>query len=211
MLARLAAVVLTLLAGGALADRGAVSVEAGGGMSGLVVAAPYATEAKPLNSLAPAVLVGGRYALRDSLEVSGSAYFEFPVALWHNGVTVVTPNGSFPGSLTHQMYRYGGQAGARFVLGMVWRLHLGLELGWSHRVYSGFQHIDDTGAALVDYKLGLPDFSTDNLVVAPVVGLEWAAGDHWSLAIMPRAQALLGPDATFALVVPLTFSWSFYL
>ena len=203
--------VVALTAAPVMADKGALSAEAGGGMSDLVVAAPFASAPKTMNSLSATVYLGARYALSNSLELVGSAFYEPPVTLWHNDVTVETPNGLFPGTLTHQLSRYGGQAGAHLVLGAVWRVHLGLELGWSHRMYSGFRHIDVTGAEPFDYKLGLPDFNTDNLVVSPVVGLEWAAGDHWSIAVMPRAQALLGPDATFSLVVPVTFCWSFYL
>jgi len=44
-----------------------------------------------------------------------------------------------------------------------------------------------------------------------LVGVEWAAGDHWSLALMPRAQLLLGRDFSWALIIPLQFSYSWYL
>jgi hypothetical protein len=101
--------------------------------------------------------------------------------------------------------------GARYLVGMVWRLTLGLDVGWSHRSYSNFHHIDVSGSEPVDYELGLPNFTTDNLIVAPVVGVEWAAGDHWSLSLLPRTELLLGPDPTVALTVPLVLSWSWYL
>jgi hypothetical protein len=78
--------------------------------------------------------------------------------------------------------------------------------------YSEFQHIDVAGLdGATDFGLALPAFNTDNVLLAPSVGLEWSGGDHWSFSLVPRAHFLLGPEPTFAIVVPLTVSWSWYL
>lgn len=202
---------LLLVAVPASADRGAITVDAGGGLTALSVAAPFASPTKSLTSSAPVAWLGGRYAFSNSFEVGVAAFYEPSVNLFHNGVTVETANGQFPGTLNHQLHRYGGLVGARYVRGMVFRFTAGLDLGWSHRVYAGFRHIDDTDAANpVDYGLDLPAFSTDNLVVAPLAGIEWAAGDHWSLSLLPRFEVLVGPDMTYAITVPLVVSWSWY-
>ena len=194
-----------------MADRGAITVDVGGGATGIVVAAPFSNPRKAVNGLGGTVWLGGRYGLTNNLELGVSAFYSPPVAYFHHDVVVPTARGEFPGTLTHQLGRFGGMVGARYLVGMVWRLTLGVDVGWSRRSYAGFQHIDVSGAEPADYELGLPDFTTDNLLVAPIIGLEWAAGDHWSISILPRGELLLGPDATFAVTVPLVFSWSWYL
>ena len=92
--------------------------------------------------------------------------------------------------------------------GLVWRLMAGVEVGWSHRSNFDLQHFNEMS---FDLKLSLPGYSVDNLVLASLVGIEWAGGDHWSLAILPRLEVLLGPEPVVALSVPLTFSWNWYL
>lgn len=204
-------VAVVLAASSALADRGAITIDAGGGLTALVLPAPFANPSKSVTSSAPTAWIGGRYALSNSLEVGASVFYEPSVNIFHNGVTVETRNGQFPGTLNHQLQRYGGLFGARYLRGMVFRFTAGLELGWSHRVYSGFRHIDDSNAANpVDYGLDLPAFTTDNVVIAPLAGVEWAAGDHWSISLLPRFELLVGPDMTYAFTVPLVVSWSWY-
>ena len=196
----------------AAADRGALTVDAGGGLSAPFVKAPYAPGSSALSASSPSVWVGGRYALSNHLEVSAAGFWEPPVTLWHNNVRVRAGGTELPGTLTHQASRAGALVGGRFVYGMVWRLTAGLDVGWSWRRYTGLQAIDDTNpAAPVDYGVQLADVNTHNLVLSPVVGLEWAAGDHWSVAVTPRAQLLLGADPAVAFTVPVTLSWSWYL
>jgi hypothetical protein len=89
---------------------------------------------------------------------------------------------------------------------------VGVDLGWSHRSYSKLDAINDSNrSAPFDYGLGLSSYSADNLVVSPVLGLEWVVGDHYSLSLMPRFEYLLGRDRTWAFTAPLTFSWSWFL
>lgn len=204
-------IAFVLAAPAVFGDRGAITVDVGGGLTALSVAAPFADPSKRLTSSAPVAWLGGRYAFSNSFEVGAAGFYEPSVNLFHNGVNVESRNGSFPGTLNHQLHRYGGLLGARYVRGMVFRFTAGLDLGWSHRVYGGFRHIDDTDATNpVDYGLDLPAFTTDNLIIAPLAGVEWAAGDHWSISVLPRFELLVGPDMTYAVTVPLVISWSWY-
>ncbi len=205
-------VAITVCGGVASADRGALTVDVGGGVTGLRLGAPFARPQVAVNGVAPAVWLGGRYALRNELELALGGFYEPPVTYWHHNVTVPTERGEFPGTLTHRMHRYGAVVGARYLHGMVWRATVGLDVGWSRRGYSDFTHLDVSEVSgPIDYELALPAFRTDNFLLAPVVGLEWAAGDHWSLSLLPRVELLLGPDPTVAITVPLTLSWSWYL
>lgn len=195
----------------AFADRGAITIDVGGGASALILPAPYANSTKSLTSSSATAWAGARYAFTNSVEAGVSAFYEPPVNVFHNGVTVGTRNGEFPGTLNHRLQRYGALVGLRYLRGLVFRFTAGLDVGWSHRTYSGFRHIDDTSPAnAVDYRLDLQDFSTDNLIIAPLAGIEWAAGDHWSVSILPRVQLLLGPDMTYGVTIPVVVSWSWY-
>lgn len=208
-----AAGLLALAPLAARADRGALSLDAGAGMSALRVTAPYSAEPKGLRSLSGAAWVGTRYALANWLELGVSGFFEPPVTLWHNGVRVEADGLTYPGTLTHQMLRYGVLAGPRLTYGMVWRFSLGVEAGLSRRVYSGLQALDDSlgNGEAVDYGLRLPDSTLSNLAVSPYIAVEWAGGDTWSISVLPRAQFLLGDEPAMAVIVPVAFSWSWYL
>jgi hypothetical protein len=209
---RLVPLLALLLSPIAFADRGALTLEAGGGGSGLLVPAPWATPRKVTPSFAGLVVVGLRYAWSNNLELTLGGFFEPPVTDFHNDVTLVTDNGAFAGTLRHSLIRWGAQGGVRAVFGMVWRLVLGFEAGWSHRGYSGLQHIDVGSAeGPTDYGLELAAFDLENVLLAPSLGIEWAGGDHWAVSLVPRLQVLLGPEPTVAVLLPLTVSWSWYL
>jgi len=156
--------------------------------------------------------MGLRYALENWVEIEASGYFEPPVTYFHSGVAVRARGGPFLGTLKHRFYRYGALAGGRVVTGTVWRFVAGGAIGWSHRAYSDFQHIDDSRpGAPRDFGLSLPDFTLNNWVLAAVAGIEWAEGDRWSLSLLPRYEQLLGAGSTFALSARLLFSFSWYL
>ncbi|RKG68607.1 hypothetical protein [Corallococcus terminator] len=202
---------LLLLPTVALADRGAFTVEAGGGVSVPFLYAPYASDSPAVRTTAASIWVGTRYALTNHLEFAASGFYEPGVTVFHNAVTVVRDGAPFPGTLRHDVSRMGALAGAHLVWGLEWRFIAGLEAGWSARSYSAFQHIDTSQMPAVDYGLQLADFTAHNFVLVPAVGVEWAKGDHWSIALVPRLQVLLGKESTVALTVPLTLSWSWYL
>lgn len=209
---RLAQLVMLLAALSASADRGALSVDVGAG--GVAAAVP-ALKAEPPHSTVSfdaSFWLGGRYALTNWFELSATGFFEPPAQLFHNDINLVTDSGTYPGTTRHEFWRFGAQGGARLVLGMRFRFHVGVELGWCQQLYVGQQHFDTSNPqAAVDYGLVLPDASVANFVIAPLLGLEWVGGDSWSFAVLPRAQLLLGPSFSWAVILPLQFSWSWYL
>ena len=196
----------------ALAEEGSLSVEGGGGMTGLLLPAPYSTSPATTAGTAPYITAGARYALSRHVEATVAGFYEPTVTYFHNGSVTVTDMGAFPGTLAHTVTRFGGAAGIRYVHGYAFRLVLGADLGWSRRVYTGFDAIDDHNRlAPVSYELPLPDQIVDNLSVAATMGIEWMAGDHWSIAFLPRALALVGKEPLVGVVLPLTLSWCWYL
>ncbi len=202
----------TLAAAPALADRGAFSVEGGGGMTGLLLPTPYTQDTATTPGAAPSVWAGMRYALSNHLEVTLAGFYELPVTYFHNDTVTTTDAGRFPGTLAHTLTRFGGSAGLRVVHGSAFRLLAGIDAGWSRRVYTGFAALDDAApGGPKSYGLALPDVTLDNLSLGATVGLEWSPQDHWSLALLPRAFALVGREPAVGLVVPFSFSWSWYL
>jgi hypothetical protein len=209
---RLLPLVVLLVASVASADRRALSVDVAGSWNGGVVPAPQAVTPTSTLGFGPAVWLGLRYGLTHSLEATVTGFFETPTTMFHNGLTLRTGSGDFTGTLQHSTTRFGGLAGARFVFGLVWRVHVGVEVGLSQRLNTGLVHIDDRDAsAPVDYGLGLSNTALTQLALSPVVGLEWQAGDHFSFALLPRAQLLVGGPFAWTVVLPLQFSWSWFL
>jgi hypothetical protein len=207
---KLAAAATLLAATPAVADGGALSFDLSAGVSGLNVAAPYAANGSNTFGVGFEAMLGMRYAITNAVEVTAAAYYQPNTGYSHGGVTVAPPD-TLPfanGSLTHSLYLFGLLGGARYVTGSVWKLVVGLELGWCHRVYSSFVFVDSHG---VQQNLGLQDFSTDNIVFQPLVGVEWAFADHWSASLIPRFTVLIGPDATVGVSLLLSFSYSWFL
>ena len=219
----LAALLALFAPGHASADRGATTIDVGTGASLLFLQPPaYVKTPAPLPSSAAVARFGARYAFTNSLEVVLTGFMEPTVQVSHAGVTLDTSSpafsgpdsgrGAFAGTLNHTVQRYGATAGARWIWGPEFRWTVGLDLGWSHRDYGELDHLEilpDTRAR--SYRLRISALSRDNLVVAPVFGLEWAIADKWSLSILPRLEFLLGAEPLVAVSVPLLFSYSWYL
>lgn len=204
--------VVLLSALAARADRRALSLDVAGSWNGGTVSAPMAATPKSTLGFGPAVWLGARYGLTHSLEATATGFFETPTTMFHNAMTLQTGSGQFNGTLQHSTTRFGGLVGARLVLGLVWRFHAGVEVGLSQRLNSQLVMIDDRDAsAPVDYGLMLPNASQTQFAISPVLGLEWQAGDHFSFAVLPRAQILVGGALSWAVIVPLQFSWSWFL
>jgi hypothetical protein len=209
---RVLAVSVLVLATAAAADRGALTVDAAGGVSATSVAAPEASPAKSTTSFAGSIWLGARYALSNTLELTATGFFEPPVMIGQNGITLHDAAGDFPGTLTHAFTRYGGQVGARIVRGYDWRFVAGLELGFAQRAYSQLAMLNDSNPSnVVSYGLTLPDRNAPAFVVSPCIGVEWVPADAWSLSVLPRAQLLLGTGVTWAVVVPIQLSFSWWL
>ena len=199
-------------ANSARADKYALSIDAGAGAAAHSVAAPFTTSSPREWGSGFTFWLGSRYAVTNGLEVSASGFFEPSAPYYHSGAVVETDNGRFSGTLAHRYQRFGAVAGARVLLGSVVRLVAGLELGWCRRSFSDFHHYDVSDPAEPqDYQLGLPDFTTDNLLLVPTLGVEWAFADHLSVALLPRLHWLVGPEPTLALTGTLTFSYAWYL
>lgn len=220
-----AIVVLMLLAlsNSARADRGAVSLEAGAGGTlaflrspappGFVILTPVTTPAT-----SAVVLGGARYAISDNLEVSLAGFFEPTVLVGYAGVTLrrpasdTEPTSDFPGTLNHRYQAYGASLGGRWVWGHEWRFHVGAELGWTRRAYSGFVHYDvHLPSSPTDYQLPLPNLALDFLTVSLGGGVQWDFTDKMGLSFAPRVQLLAGRELSIAVLGALVFSYSWYI
>jgi hypothetical protein len=196
----------------AWADRGALSLDLGGGATALRVAAPYVVNPSSTWGVAPSLNIGLRYAWTNVLELSLSGFYELPVHYTHANVSVEPPDsGPLPGTLSHDLARFGFTIGLRYVFGTILRPFVGLEGGWSHRAYSAVHHVNTNVQPNQDYGLALSDFGTDNILLQPVLGLEWAFADRASASVIARVPILLGPEATFGFSASLLFSYSWYL
>jgi hypothetical protein len=200
--------VFTLLgASSAYADHGALSLDLSVGAAGLSLAAPFQVNGANIPAIDVEVMLGLRYAVMNELEFTLAGFFEPKVTYTHDDVSIQPENesGLLKGSVSHFLSLYGLVAGIRYVHGAVWKLVVGLEGGWCHRSYSG--GVFSNGES----PLKLPDFTTDNIVLQPLVGVEWAFADHWSASLLPRFTVLIGPDATVGASLMLSISYSWFL
>ena len=157
------------------------------------------------------VSAGVRYGLTNAVELTLGGVYDLPAHVTHAGASIPTvDNGTFTGTLGYELSRFGVLGGVRYVTGLVVRLTVGAELGWSHRSYSIPQLRDPTRAGAPDYGLGLPDLAVDDLVVQPGVGVEWAFADHWSASLLLRTTLLLGPEPVVGLSGGLTLSYGWF-
>ena len=195
----------------AMADQGAITVDAGAGASVLRVLAPYADSATSQVGNAPAIWVDGRYALMNWLELSATAFAETSVPFYVAGTTITSDAGRVSGTLEMRARRYGLLGGVRLLRGNVWRLLVGADAGWALSSYSSMHLVDDSSpSGARDYGLSLPDKSVNSLVLAPSVGVSWV-GDKLNVTILPRFEALIGGGTTWAVTVPVTLGWDWYL
>ncbi len=209
---RTLAMLCFVLSTSAVADRGALSLDIGAGGVASAVPALYAEPPKSTVTLSGSFWLGTRYALSNMLELSVTGFFDAPSTVYQNDINLMVDSGSYPGTTQHALWRFGAQGGVRMVFGLRWRFVVGVEVGWAQLLYTQLQHFDVTDpSAAVDYGLQFPEQGVNHFVLSPLLGLEWAAGDHWSLAILPRGQVLVGPRVSWAVVLPLQFSWSWYL
>jgi hypothetical protein len=195
-----------LVATPAMADRGALSLDISLGAAALSLPAPYASSGGNILAADFEAMLGLRYAVTNELEFTLAGYFEPNVSYTHNNVTLTqVAYGSTTGNLTHSLSTYGIVAGIRYVRGAVWKLVVGLEGGWNHRTYSGIQFV------FAGNQAALPGFPTDNIVLQPLLGVEWAFADHWSASLLPRFSFLIGPDSTVGASLMLGISYSWFL
>jgi hypothetical protein len=210
------AIGLGVVPASALADRGALTLDGGAAGVATLLRAPapagFTTTAQVTPTAAPAAIAGARYAISNSLELTASALFQPTVSVFHNAVTLTsTADTPFPGTMVHGYTAFGGSIGARWLWGSEWRLTAGAELGWTRRVYSGLQQINDHVTPATDYRLGLANITADTLSLAVLGGLEWVFADTMSICLLPRLELLPGREQAVSVVLPLQVSFSFYL
>lgn len=206
-----AALLALAMAFPARADGGAVTLDVGAGASVLRVAAPYADTASAQVGSAPSIWVGGRYGLTNWLEVTATTFVETSVPFYVAGTTITSDAGKLSGTLEMRTRRYGLLGGIRLLYGNVWRLIVGMDAGWALSSYSSMRLINDSNpSGGRDYGLSLPDKNVNSLVLAPSAGVSWV-GDKLSITVLPRFEALLGGGTTWAITVPVTIGWDFYL
>ena len=195
----------------AVADRGALTLEAGGfgSMSSLP---PSVGTGSRVTGTSLGGILGLRYAPTGWLELSVGGFYEAPASYFHAGTVVSNDNGDFAGTLEGRVSSWGLTAGARYVHGLVWRYFLGLEAGFARQTAEQLDLIDVTDPANPrSFGLGLADQTTTALLLVPVAGLEWVASDHITVGLSSRLQLHLGEHSTVELLVPLTFSYSWYV
>jgi hypothetical protein len=156
-------------------------------------------------------VVGLRYGLRNDLELTASGFYEAEAGYTHPGATVSTGAGGFTGTLSSRTSRWGVLAGARYVTGLVLRIHVGAEIGWAQQSYTKLDLIDVSDPSNPHtFGLGLANRSKGAMVIAPLAGVEWQFTDRWSVSFTPRVQVMIGGVGRVAVVLPVSLGWSWY-
>jgi hypothetical protein len=196
----------------ARADRAALTLEFGGSLR-LGSVSPSIGNGENVTGTLAGPWLGLRYALTNRLELGLSGFWDPSATFVNQAVTLPAGSGSASGALAQDVSRWGAAAGVRYVLaGSVWRIPAGLEVGWVHTSTTNRDLLntsDPRGAT--SFGLTLGDGRSDQLLLAPLVGVEWLVTDHLSFSLVPRFEFLAGAHSTFGVVVPLTIGWSWYL
>jgi hypothetical protein len=204
---------LALSAGvAARAERGALSVDVGSGVALVNVRAPYAQGSPSQLGSSFTTSLGVRYALTNEFEVGAAVFYQPPTTFTHGNALVLAPGGALLGTLSERTQQLGFLLRGRFVLGYTWRFVAGGDLGFAVRSFSNVDHynVSDPATGPRSYGLGLSDASQRAALLAPSAGVEWA-GDHFTIGLAPRVEVLLGSVRTWAVSLPLTISWAWYL
>jgi hypothetical protein len=193
----------------AAADRGALTVEAGG--TGVLTRLdPSIGSGSRVDGTLGGAMLGVRYALRSRFEVHASAFWTAPARFVSRPVVVTTAAGTFEGDLRREVSRLGAGIGARYVLaGMVWRVPVGAEVGWLQTTTRKQDLVPRPGGESF-VPLGFANQRADRLFVAPFAGVEWQVVDHVSLSLLPRLEVPVGGGSP-AVVAPLLLGWSWFL
>jgi hypothetical protein len=183
----------------AWADRGATSLEGGAILSGAWVAPGVGTGDSVFGTLGGGS-IGARYAFRNDVEVTASGSWFRPVPFYNDNTTVTCEGSPCTGQLAARVSRMGVTVGADYVRGLVFRFHIGAEVGWTRVTFDRIAHTSG---------LTFSDRTIDAMIVAPRIGVEWSATDHLSFAVTPRIDFVLG-EPQIAFTIPITASWSWY-
>lgn len=193
-----------------LADRGAFSVE-GGALFSASRIPPGLGQGDAQSGTLGGGTIGVRYALRNNLEITASGTWFQPAPFYNDNTTIVHNGSSFTGQFQSRVGRMSAGLGGDYVLGTVWRLHAGGELGWSSVTFDRMDLIDLSDPANPrSFALGLGSRSVNGAFLAPRLGLEWTATDRLSFAITPRIELLFGHPQMTIVTIPITASYSWY-
>jgi opacity protein-like surface antigen len=213
MTSRLAILALALAAlpGGSRADRGALTLEVGPALT-VLDASPSQGSGSGTLGTASGAAFGMRRALSNDFELAATGLWEASVEYFHSGVDFTTGTATVHGTLAETVRRYGGTVGVRIVRGYVWRLHLGLDVGWIRTTYTHRDLLDvSVPGNEHSFGLALRDRVSDRLVLAPVAGAEWQVTDHWAVTLMPRLELLSGGASRVGLFLPMTIGYSWFI
>jgi len=189
-------------------DEGAVTFE-GGPSVRLGSMSPSVGSGDAVKRVSFGARVGMRYGFTSRLEVQASGFWEWRATFVHEPATVPSAGGGLSGALTEDVSRFGASAGVRYaLLGMVWRMPVGVDVGWTHTSLTERDLLGTPGRASLGLNLG--DGTSDQLSLAPFIGLEWLATDRLSFSIVPRVELLVGSPSAVSVIVPFTMGWSFY-
>ena len=192
-------------------DRGALSVEASPILTWWPSMPPALGSGSGVSGTAAGALVGVRYGLRNDLELTASAFYEAPADYTHTGVTLDIEVGPLSGTLTSRASRWGALIGARYVRGLVFRVHMGAEIGWTQQTITKLDLVNVSDPSNPhSYGLGLPDESQGAFVIAPLAGVEWQVTDRWSVSFTPRAVLSFGGVGRLAVHLPIAVGFSWY-
>ena len=194
------------------AERGALSADIGWGVGLINVRPPYVQGSPSQIGSSFVTSLGFRYALTNALEVGAAGFYQPPTTFTHGDAQVPAPGGLLPGTLSERTQQFGFLLRGRFVQGFTWRFVAGADIGFATRTFSNIDHynVSDPAMGPRSYGLNLADTSQKNLLLAPSAGVEWA-GDHFTIGLAPRVEFLVGSVRTWALSLPLSISWSWYL
>jgi hypothetical protein len=207
----LATVLAAFAPGGALADRGALTLELSPALTWWPSMGPSVGSGDGVSGTTAGGLVGVRYALRNDLDLTAAGFYEAPADFTNPGTTVDTAAGPLTGTLTARTSRWGALVGARWVHGLVWRWFVGAEIGWSQQSFTELDLIDVSDPSNPQsFGLGLADRSQGAFVLSPLAGVEWQFADHWSVAIAPRVQVMLDGVGRVGVVLPVSVGYSWY-
>jgi len=195
----------------ARADRGALTLELSPALTWWPSMGPAVGRGPGVNGTTAGGLASVRYALRNDLELTVSGFYEAAADFTNPGTSVGTDAGPLTGTLTARTSRWGALLGARWVHGLVWRWFVGGELGWAQQSFSRLDLINVSDPANPDsFGLGLADRTRGALILSPLAGVEWQFADHWTVAVTPRVQVMVGGAGTVAVVLPVSVGYSWY-
>jgi len=194
------------------ADRGALTLEIGGDLVLTQLTPSFGSGDSVQGSLGGAE-IRVRYAVSNRFELEASGFWNATATFVNTNVRASSGGGPVTGSLRREVGRGGAAMGARYLAaGSIWRVPLGLDVGWL-RTSSSSQDLIDVSDPQnpVSFGLRIDPARTDRLFLAPFAGVEWIATDHFSVSIVPRLEVPVGSSSSPALVFPFCVGWSWYL